>query len=109
MSQAETLKRKRKKPKGKVIRVSEDVEKFLRKAKKGNPKEPFDSVLRRLFGLRPSAPGKDFSPLETYWLAPEALTVRRTKAEARGEAIKFAVRKGRTRVLKGVVKLREVR
>lgn len=78
--------------KGKPIKVSRTVYEYLTKLKE--PKEGYDALLRRHFGLE-SRKGHP-QPLATYYIidTPEDLVVKRTLAEAKGEAILLAVKRG---------------
>lgn len=93
----------RKKPKSKVVRVSETVLDEANRLKKG--KETLDSILRRVLGL-PTRKGIPQHLLE-LWLVPSSGFVHTDKAKAKGEAVKQAVKKGRLHPEK-LIRLREV-
>ena len=77
--------------KGCAIRLSNEVLNVLgRKMRKG---ESYDNLMRRMLGM-PTKKAKP-QPIEVFWLLPKALTVKKTLAEARGEAIILAVRRGK--------------
>ncbi len=77
---------------GKVIKLSRELSKFLDGLRSGT--ESYDSALRRHFGL-PSRTGHP-QPLRKYYVidSPKNLSVFRTQAEAKGEAILLAVKRG---------------
>lgn len=93
--------------KGKVVRISKEVEQHLRRKRK--KKESFDSVLRRMFGLN-DLKGIP-QPLHTYWvLANEGqpmIFMLGEKDVARGMAMRLAVRRG-VRKTEPVLRVQEV-
>lgn len=88
MSDAAKLRKKY----GKAVRISLDVKNYLEKRQRGT--ESYDSILRRLFGL-PTRKG-DTQPLGLLFVIPngEAPITKLTLAEARGQAILRAARRG---------------
>jgi hypothetical protein len=100
----------KKRKKGSVIKITD----FLRdrlSALRSHDKESYDAVIRRHFGL-PSWKGHE-QPLKHYYVidTQNDLKVFRTKAEAYGEAILLAVKRGQKRTDKravGVPKVREL-
>lgn len=95
---------RRKKKEGKVIKISHFLANYLRK--RGSRGESFDSILRRHFGL-PDRKGKP-NKLAYYYVVPgEKPIIRTDLAEARGEAIVQAARKGLKKAV-AVLTLREV-
>ena len=78
---------------GKVIKVSAEVYRHLTALKRG--REGYDACLRRQFGL-PSRKGYPQS-VRSYFVidSPDMLIIRRSKSEARGDAIMLAVKKGK--------------
>lgn len=88
--------RKNEKPhKGRVVRISPEVESFLQARKAGTD---FDGVIRRLAGLSPKH--KDEQPYRNlnlyivceYEVSGPAYSAFRTKAEARGAQIRIQAR-----------------
>jgi len=77
---------------GKAVRISKDVKTYLEKRQRGT--ESYDATLRRLFGL-PDRKG-NAQPLRTLWIVPNgtAPIARLTQAEARGDAIVLAAKRG---------------
>ncbi len=83
---------KDKKYDGKVVKISRELYAHLGELRlKG---EGYDGMLRRYFGI-PSRTGHP-QPLRTYYVidSPKDLLVRRTVAEAKGDAILLAVKRG---------------
>ena len=102
---SEEAKQPRKK-KGRVVRLSKEVETYLSRKRKGS--ESFDSILRRVFGL-PDRKGNE-QPLKTYYVIDnggKSPIIKRDKAEAKGEAIILAVRKD-SKKTERVLTVREV-
>ena len=68
--------------------------KKLRKA------ESYDNLLRRMLGI----PSRKDEPqhLEVFWVLPSTLLARKSLAEARGEAVLEAVRKGKRKTEKPI-------
>lgn len=77
---------------GKAVRISQDVKTYLEKRQRGE--ESYDAILRRLFGI-PTRKG-EAQPLKIYYVVPNEASpiIRRTLAEARGESIIVATKKG---------------
>jgi len=105
--------------KGKVVRLSEEVQGYLdsllqtKVSRSGREfREGYDSLLRRHFGLK--AKNGHPQPLRCYYIidTPTQLIVRRTLAEARGEEILLAVKRGQKLNHKqrkdGIVTVREL-
>jgi len=89
-------KRKPDRDKGEVVRLSNAVIEVLRrKLKKA---ESYDNLMRRMLGV-PSR-NNEPHPLEVFWVIPGTLTAKRSLAEARGEAILQAVKKGKRKAEK---------
>lgn len=82
----------RKKKAGKVVRLSKEVEVHIRKRQHAG--ESFDATLRRMFGIRGRKGQKN--DLRVYYILPNgtAPKVSTNLAEARGEAIILATKKG---------------
>jgi hypothetical protein len=80
---------------GKVIKLSRELAKYLDGLR--TERESYDSALRRQFGL-PSRTGYE-QMLKHYFVidSPVQLSIHRTEAEAKGEAILLAVRSGQKR------------
>jgi hypothetical protein len=96
---------KESKRRGVVIRVSREVEVFLRA--KQRKVETYDALLRRFFGL-PTKKGKE-QPLRTFYVIPDeshAPLCFTSAAVAKGEAVRQAVRAGTKKVTK-VITVRE--
>lgn len=92
------------KPKpGKVVRVDPMIWKFLGSQRK--PKETVSAALRRLLGL-PSRKGED--PQGIIYILPESGIVCQTLAEARGEAILRAVKRGKKKPTEKPLKARVI-
>ncbi len=95
---------------GKAIKVSRELYAHLTELKARG--EGYDGLLRRHFGI-PSRNGHE-QPLRTYFIIDTAddLIVRRTLAEARGDAIILAVKRGQRMTdrkrKESVVKVREL-
>lgn len=100
-----TRKDTRKNRESKVMRISPAVVSYLTKRRR--KRESFDSILRRLFGL-PTLKGA-LQELTTYFIIPngDRPIVRLTKAEANGEAVLLATKKG-LRTTEKVTKALEV-
>lgn len=83
---------KQRKKYGKAVRISLDVKNYLEKRQRGS--ESYDSILRRLFGL-PTRKG-EAQPLRILYVVPngEAPITKSTLAEARGQAILLAAKRG---------------
>ena len=84
--------------KGRPVRLSNEVLSVLdRKLRKA---ESYDSLLRRIIGL----PSRNDEPqhLEVFWVLPSTLLARKSLAEARGEAVLAAVRKGKKKTEKPI-------
>lgn len=92
MTKAAKSKVTKKKETGKPVKLSLELTSFLDPFRIG--KESYDAILRRYFGL-PSRTGH-LQPLQTYYVVdtPNDLIIRRTKAEAKGETILLAVKRG---------------
>lgn len=77
---------------GKAVRISQDVKTYLEKRQRGT--ESYDAILRRLFGI-PTRKGET-QLLKVYYVVPNESNpiVRKTLAEARGEAILLATKRG---------------
>ena len=90
------------KNKGRVIRVSQEIYDAL-ETKKTSFKS-WDSLLRCAFGF-PARKGPGLK-LQEFWSVPGSPRLFKTLAEAKGEAIKIAVRENSFQ--KKPVKLREV-
>lgn len=79
----------------KVIKLSAPLVAHLNGLREG--KESYDSCLRRHFGL-PSRTGHPQELREYYVIdSPKQLSIHRSQAEAKGEAILIAVRAGQKR------------
>lgn len=92
---------RKKKPdrdKGRPVRLSNEVISVLTRKKRRE--ESCDSILRRILGL-PARNGST-QHLESFWVLPSTLTVKSTLAEARGEAILQAVRRGHKKAEKPI-------
>ncbi len=93
----------------KVIKLSDEVADALDSLRER--KEGWDSMLRRHFGL-PSRFGKPQPLAEYFVVAAEKPVICRTKAEANGEAILLAVRRGQKKsdrkAKDPVIRVREV-
>jgi hypothetical protein len=77
---------------GKIIRLSRELELFINRKRKG--KEGYDATLRRLFGL-PTIKGKPQPLFVAYVIQNNGKPViSMSKAEARGEAILLATKRG---------------
>jgi hypothetical protein len=83
---------KNKKKYGKAVRISQDVKVYLERRQRG--KESYDAILRRLFGLETRK--GEAQPLHTYYVIPNNgdPIIRASLAEARGEAILLATKRG---------------
>lgn len=84
--------------KGKPVRLSNEVLGVL--TKKLRTRESYDSLLRRILGM--STRNGKTQTLETFWVLSNTLTVRRSLAEARGEAVLQAVRTGKRKAEKPI-------
>lgn len=106
---SDEVKRTVRKKKGKVVRLSDTIEQFIRR-KRRKSDESYDAVLRRLFGIDTLKGAKQ--PLRTYFIleTDRDPIAKRTLAEARGEAIILAVRRQKKRIYKGEtpIKVQEV-
>jgi hypothetical protein len=110
-SERKVMAKAARKPKtGTVVRISRELVAHLGELKQ--PGEGYDALLRRQFGL-PSRNGHE-QKLRNYFVIDTAddLIVKRTIAEARGEAIILAVKRGQRLIDKkrkeSVLKVREV-
>lgn len=76
---------------GKPVRLSNAVLNLLNRHLRET--ESYDSLLRRILGLsdRRGTP----QPREVFWVLPTALKVRRSAAEARGDAVLEAAKNGK--------------
>lgn len=81
----------KRKQKGKVVRLGQDVHDFLRRRRKKG--ESWDAFFRRIIGL-PTRKGES-QEKKTFWLLESARIFFSTEKEARGHAILTAVQKGR--------------
>jgi len=107
MAKAAKKKQKKKaapeRDKGKPVRLSYLVLETLDKKRRG--KEGFDAVLRRLLGL-PNRRGTA-QILRSFWLLPQKLIVRKSRAEAKGEAVLASVRSGKKKVMEAPIRVTE--
>lgn len=117
MAKTKAKKKKKKRPlkrrkrstqdKGKPVRLSSQVLQFIKKYERLNEdktKESYDSILRRLFGL-PTKKGEK-QEKETFWLPLGGKKVFRDRADAAGEAVLLAHKKGLKKT-KRVIMLKE--
>ena len=83
---------KKKTETGKPVKLSLELAAHLDPLRVG--RESYDSIIRRYFGL-PSRTGHE-QPLRNYYIidTPKQLIVSRTLAEAKGEVILLAVKRG---------------
>ena len=104
--------RKKRKPKSKPVRLSDELVAYIEKRREPKQEdkpelESIDYVARRLFGI-PTRKGVKQS-LKTYFvLTKPELMIFRGKAEARGGAIVQAVRQGRSKVLEKAMQVKEM-
>lgn len=104
----------KRKQRGSVIRVSEEIEKLLKKKRRKN--ESFDRLLRRLFCIDDGTmPADDYYLSENYpillsfWVihGEDGPMLFKTEADAKGAAVLMAV-KAKTKKLARIIHMREV-
>ncbi len=101
------LRNRKRKPasKGRVIRVSDDVWKYLQLRRRKDGRESHDCLLRRTFGL--DQRNGDPNPLLVGWVEVNTGKFFLDEADARGASIQAAVKRGIRKVDKPI-RVREI-